>query len=67
MQSFTKQEIEWTSEAVAGIAKQLAYSGEAAETDIVRGLSRLRSEQLQSISERLTAAAENNDKRIAIR
>ena len=67
MQSFTKREIEWTAEAVAGIAKQLAYSGETAEADIVRGLSRLRSEQLQSISERLTAAAANNDKRIAIR
>lgn len=67
MQSFTKQEIAWTATAVAGIAKQMAYSGETAETDIVRGLSRLRSEQLQSISERLAAAAANNDKRIAIR
>ena len=67
MQSFRKREIEWAAEAVAGIAKQLAYSAEIAETDIARGLSRLRSEQLRSIAERLAKAAADGDKRIAIR
>ena len=67
MQSFRKREIEWAAEAAAGIAKQLAYSAETAGTDIVRGLSRLRSEQLRSIAERLAKAAADGDKRIAIR
>ena len=67
MHSFTKIEIEWTAEAAAGIAKQMAYSAEIAETDIARGLNRLRSEQLRSIAERLAKAAADGDKRIAIR
>ena len=67
MQTFTKTEIGWAVEAIAGIAGQMERHAETAETDIVRGLSRLRSEQLHSIAERLAKAAADGDKRIAIR
>lgn len=68
MQSFTKRELEWTAEAVAGIAGQMEhYAGLETTAGINRGLSILRSEQFRSIAERLAKAAADGDKRIAIR
>lgn len=68
MQSFARKEIEWAADAIAEAAKQLKHAaGMEAASQIERGLSALRSEQFQSISEKLAKAAANGDKRIAIR
>lgn len=66
MQTFTKRELECAADAVAGIAKQLTYTNKTAVSNMERSLSRLRAEQLQSISDRLIAAVANGDKQIAI-
>ena len=68
MQTFTRKEIEWTAQALAGEAGRLKHaSGMAAASDAERELFRLKAEQLQDIADRLSAAAESKDKRIAIR
>lgn len=68
MQFLYKAELAWTAKALAEKADQLKrFSEMAATTDIERGSYQLRAEQLQSIAERLAAAAAGGDKRIAIR
>ena len=66
MQSFTKIEIQLTADTLTTVAEQLERDTGTAETQIERGLSALRSEQLKSIAGKLAAAADG-DKRIAIR
>ena len=68
MQLFSTQEIKWIAREMARRAACLEQAGgKANAARIERGLCRLRSEQFQGIAERLAAAAENGDKRIAIR
>ena len=68
MQFLYRTEIAWTAKALSEKADQLKrISGMEAAADIERGSCQLRAEQLQSIAERLTAAVEDGDKRIAIR
>ena len=68
MQVLYRAELAWTAKALTEKAEQLKrISGMEATTDIERGSCQLRAEQLQSIAERLTAAVEDGDKRIAIR
>ena len=68
MQFLYKAELAWTAKALAEKADRLKrLSGMEAATDIERGSYQLRAEQLQSIADRLAAAVEAGDKRIAIR
>lgn len=68
MQVLYRAELAWTAKALTEKAERLKrVGGMAAATDIERGSCQLRAEQLQSIAERLTAAVEDRDKRIAIR
>ena len=68
MQMLYRTELAWTAKALTEKADQLKrLSGMAEATDIERGSYQLRAEQLQSIAERLAAAATDGDKRIAIR
>ena len=68
MQILYKAEIAWTVQTLTEKADQLKrLSGMVGATDIERGSYQLRAEQLQGIAERLAAAVESGDKRIAIR
>ena len=67
MQSFTKIELEWTAQELEKAARRLERYGAMSATDVERGLSSLRAEQLRSIAEKLAKAAADGDKRISIR
>ena len=67
MQSFTRQEIAWTAKEMSEASDRLKQAAEVAAAEIERGLCLLRAEQFRSIAEKLTAAVENGDRRIAVR
>lgn len=67
MQSFARQEIVWAAKEMFEASDRLKQAAKMATVEIERGLCLLRAEQLHSIAERLTAAAENGDRRIAVR
>ena len=68
MQILYRTELAWTAKALIEKADRLERLGEAdTATTIERGASRLRAEQLRGIAERLAAAVEDGDRRIAIR
>ena len=67
MQSFARQEIVWAAQEISRTSDRLKQAAETATAEIERGLCLLRAEQLHSIAERLSAAAENGDRRIAVR
>ena len=48
-------------------SNRLKQAAEVAAAEIERGLCLLRAEQYHSIAERLAAAVENGDRRIAVR
>ena len=67
MQTFTKNELTWVVGELDKLACQYRPEMNNPEiTKIEAGLLQLRSEQLAGISDRLSAAVKNGDKRIKI-
>lgn len=68
MQTFTKNELTWVVGELDKLACQYRQEMNNPEiTKIEAGLLQLRSEQLAGISNRLSAAVKNGDKRIEIK
>lgn len=68
MQTFTKNELTWVVGELDKLACQYRQEINNPEiTKIEAGLLQLRSEQLAGISDRLSAAVKNGDKRIEIK
>ena len=68
MQTFTKNELTWVVGELDKLACQYRQEMNNPEiTKIEAGLLKLRSEQLAGISDRLSAAVKNGDKRIEIK
>lgn len=68
MQTFTKNELTWVIGELDKLACQYRQEMNNPEiTKIEAGLLQLRSEQLAGISDRLSAAVKNGDKRIEIK
>lgn len=68
MQTFTKAEMIWVSEALDKLAVEYRQKENDTETtNIEAGLYKLRADQLSGISSRLRSAVENNNKRIEIK
>jgi hypothetical protein len=67
MQSFTKTEIKWIISELAAVAERADNQSKlVAATPMERSFLKLKSENLISVSEKLTRALEDGDKRIRI-